>query len=65
VQFLSRSGNPQAQAEAPASANNYKEVPAETAAVGGWGMAANQQNGGGQTGSEELEKEEDFENIPF
>jgi single-strand DNA-binding protein len=63
VQFLRRSGNP--QAEAPASANNYKEVPADPAAVGGWGMAANQQNGGGQTGSEELEKEEDFENIPF
>jgi single-strand DNA-binding protein len=39
VQFLNRSGDPQQQAEAPASAN---EAPAETAGAGGWGLAAKQ-----------------------
>ena len=57
VQFLSRGTNPQAQAEVPASA----KVPAETAAVGGWGLAAQQQGEDDDTTS----KEEDFENIPF
>jgi hypothetical protein len=33
--------------------------------VGGWGLAAKQQATGSENGLEELEKEEDFENIPF
>ena len=40
VQFLSRRGDPQQQAEAPASVN---KAPARTAGVGGWGLAAKQQ----------------------
>jgi single-strand DNA-binding protein len=40
VQFLSRSGDPQQQAEAAASVN---VSPAETAGAGGWGLAAKQQ----------------------
>ena len=43
VQFLSRSGDPQQQAEAPAAVN---EAPGETADVGGWGLAAKQQAAG-------------------
>ena len=62
VQFLDRSGDPQAHAEHPASAN---KAPARTAGVGGWGLAAKQQATGSENGLEELEKEEDFENIPF
>jgi single-strand DNA-binding protein len=67
VQFLSRGINPEQQPEMGPSTNSSARVPQETTAgVGGWGMAANkQQDGDGQTGSEELEKEEDFENIPF
>ena len=64
VQFLNRSGDPQAHAEQhPASVN--KAPPARTAGVGGWGLAAKQQATGSENGLEELEKEEDFENIPF
>src|ERR687898_950806 len=37
VQFLSRGGDPQQQAEAPASVN---EAPGETAGAGGWGQVA-------------------------
>jgi single-strand DNA-binding protein len=62
VQFLSRSGDPQQQAEAPASVN---EARGETAGAGGWGLAAKQQAAGSQKGVEELKKEEDFENLPF
>jgi single-strand DNA-binding protein len=62
VQFLSRSGDPQQQAETPASVN---EAPAETADAGGWGLAAKQQAAGHEKGVEELKKEEDFENLPF
>src|SRR5215210_626518 len=62
VQFLSRSGDPQQQAEAPASVN---EAPAETAGAGGWGLAAKQQAAGSEKGVEELKKEEDFENLAF
>jgi len=40
VQFLSRSGDPQQQPEAPAFVN---EAPAETPGAGGWGLAAKQQ----------------------
>jgi single-strand DNA-binding protein len=64
VQFLNRGTNPQQQPEMGTSTNSAR-VPQETAAVGGWGMAAKQQDAGGQASSEELEKEEDFENIPF
>ena len=53
VQFLSRSGDPQQQVEAPAK---------KPAGVGGWGLAAKQQVGGNDTANS---KEEDFENIPF
>jgi len=49
VQFLSRGGNPQAQAEAPASAH---KAPTETAAVGGWGLAAEQLGRGEEAGLE-------------
>src|SRR5215203_2264980 len=45
--FLSRSGDPQQQAEAPASVD---EVAAETAGAGGWGLAAKQQAAGSQKG---------------
>ena len=45
VQFLGRSGDPQQQAEAPASVN---ETPAKTAGAGGWGLAAKQQAAGSQ-----------------
>jgi single-strand DNA-binding protein len=64
VQFLNRSGDhqQQAQADAPASVN---KAPAETAGAGGWGLAAKQQDTGSEKGVEELEKEEDFENLPF
>ena len=62
VQFLNRSGDPQAHAEHPASVN---KAPARTAGVGGWGLAAKQQATGSENGLEEPEKEEDFENIPF
>ena len=62
VQFLNRSGDPQAHAEHLASVN---KAPARTAGVGGWGLAAKQQGTGSKNGLEELEKEEDFENIPF
>jgi single-strand DNA-binding protein len=62
VQFLSRSGEPQQQAEAPASVN---EASAETAGAGGWGLAAKQQAAGSQKGVEEVKNEEDFENLPF
>ncbi len=58
VQFLSSGAIPQAQAEAPATAN---KAPAETAAVGGWGLAKQLQGEGDDTDS----KEEDFENIAF
>ena len=47
VQFLRRSGDPQQQAEAPASVN---EAPTETADAGGWGLAAKQQAAGSQKG---------------
>jgi hypothetical protein len=57
VQFLSRSGAPQQQPEAPASVN---EAPAETAGAGGWGLAAKQQAAGSEKGVEE-----DFENLSF
>jgi single-strand DNA-binding protein len=64
VQFLNRSGDPQAHAEQhPASVN--KAPPARTAGVGGWGLAAKQQATASENGLEEPEKEEDFENIPF
>jgi single-strand DNA-binding protein len=63
VQFLSRSGDPQAHAEAPASAN---KAPAETAAVGGWGVAQQQAEGNGTDSKEEEDlKEEDFDDLPF
>lgn len=63
VQFLSRSGDPQQQAEVPASANR---APAETAAVGGWGSAKQQAEGNGTDSKvEEDLKEEDFDDIPF
>src|SRR5215203_77168 len=63
VQFLSRSGDPQAHAEAPASAN---KAPAETAAVGGWGVARQQAEGNGTESKEEEDlKEEDFDDLPF
>jgi single-strand DNA-binding protein len=56
VQFLSRSGDPQAHAEAPA----------ETAAVGGWGLAQQQAEGNGTDSKEEEDlKEEDFDDLPF
>src|ERR671912_516529 len=55
VQFLSRSGDPQQQAEAPAS---VYEARGETAGAGGWGLAAKQQAAGSQKGVEELKKEE-------
>ena len=47
VQFLNRSGDPQQQAEAPASVN---EAPAETAGAGGWGLAAKQQAAASENG---------------
>jgi len=63
VQFLSRSGDPQQQAEVPASVN---KAPAETAAVGGWGIAKQQAEGNGTDSKvEEDLKEEDFDDIPF
>jgi single-strand DNA-binding protein len=63
VQFLSRSGDPQQQAEVPASAN---KAPAETTAVGGWGSAKQQAEGNGTDSKvEEDLKEEDFDDIPF
>jgi single-strand DNA-binding protein len=66
VQFLSRSTNPQHQTEMGARTNSAGDPQETTAGLGGWGMAANkQQDGDGKAGSEELEKEEDFENIPF
>ena len=64
VQFLSRGQNPQAEVstteeeEAPVSAN---KAPAETTAVGGWGLAAKQQDESEHNDA----KEEDFEDIPF
>jgi hypothetical protein len=42
---LRRSGDPQQQAEAPASIN---EAPGETAGAGGWGLAAKQQAAGSE-----------------
>jgi single-strand DNA-binding protein len=57
VQFLSRSGDPQAHVEAPASAD---KAPQETAAVGGWGLAKQQAESNGTNS-----KEEDFDDIPF
>ena len=63
VQFLSRSGDPQQQAEVLASAN---KAPAETTAVGGWGSAKQQAEGNGTDSKvEEDLKEEDFDDIPF
>jgi single-strand DNA-binding protein len=64
VQFLNRSGDPQAEAEASGSAN---KAPQETAAVGGWGVAKQQEAEGNGTNSKEEEdlKEEDFDDIPF
>jgi single-strand DNA-binding protein len=64
VQFLNRSGDPQQQTEIPASAN---KAPAETAGVGGWGLAHQQEAEGNGTDSKEEEnlKEEDFDDIPF
>jgi single-strand DNA-binding protein len=63
VQFLSRSGDPQQQAEVPASAN---KAPAETTTVGGWGSAKQQAEGNGTDSKvEEDLKEEDFDDIPF
>jgi single-strand DNA-binding protein len=62
VQFLRRNGDPQQQAEAGASAN---KAPVETPSVGGWGLAAKQQGAGSEKCLEKLEKEEDFESIPF
>src|SRR3954471_6650752 len=64
VQFLSRNGDPhpQQQAEVPVSSN---KGPVETAGVGGWGLAAKQQGAGSEKALEKLEKEEDFESIPF
>jgi single-strand DNA-binding protein len=63
VQFLNRSGNPQQQTEVPTSAN---KAPAETAAVGGWGLAQQQAEGNGTDSKEEENlKEEDFDDIPF
>jgi single-strand DNA-binding protein len=63
VQFLSRSGDPQQQAEVPASAN---KAPAETTAVGGWGSAKQQAEGNGTDSKvDEDLKEEDFDDIPF
>jgi single-strand DNA-binding protein len=63
VQFLSRSGDPQAHVEAPTSAN---KAPQETAAVGGWGLAKQQAEGNGTNSKEEEDlKEEDFDDIPF
>ena len=63
VQFLSRSGDPQQQAQVPASAN---KAPAETTAVGGWGIAKQQAEGNGTDSKEEEDlKEEDFDDIPF
>ena len=57
VQFLSRGQNPQAKAVSASA-----KVPAGSAAVGGWGHAAEQlQVGGDDTDS----KEEDFDDIPF
>ena len=47
VQFLRRSGDPQQQAEAPASVN---EAPARIADVGGWGLAAKQQAAASENG---------------
>ena len=64
VQFLSRGQNPQAEVstteeeEAPVSAN---KAPAETTAVGGWGLAAKQQDESEHNDA----KEEDVEDIPF
>jgi len=64
VQFLNRSGDPQAQEEASGSAT---KAPQETAAVGGWGLAKQQEAEGNGTNSKEKEdlKEEDFDDIPF
>src|SRR5829696_5985726 len=55
VQFLNRSGDPQQQAEAPASVNEApaNEARGETAGAGGWGLAAKQQAAGSQKGVEE------------
>ena len=58
MQFLSRGQNPQAE-EGLASAN---KVPAGSAALGGWGHAAKQLQGGGDDTDV---KEEDFEDMPF
>src|SRR3712207_5721014 len=45
MQFLSRSGDPQQQAEARAFVN---DAPARTASAGGWGLAAKQQAAGSE-----------------
>src|SRR5918995_1777192 len=50
VQFLSRSGDPQQQAEALTS---VYEAPVETAGAGGWGLAAKQQAAGSEKGVED------------
>src|SRR5215210_6217246 len=68
VQFLSRSSDPQAHAEAPASANkapaSANKASAETAAVGGWGLAQQHAEGNGTVSKEEEDlKEEDFDDI--
>jgi single-strand DNA-binding protein len=80
VQFLGRSEDPQQQAhsaEHPVSVNKVptetaptetaptETAPTETAGAGGWGLAAKQQAAGSEKGLEELEKEENFENLPF
>ena len=64
VQFLNRSGDPQQQTEAEASANKASQ---ETAAVGGgWGLAKQEDKGNGTDSKEEKDlKEEDFDDIPF
>ena len=50
VQFLNRSGDPQQQTEVFASAN---KAPVETAGVGGWGVAKQQEAEGNGTSSKE------------
>jgi single-strand DNA-binding protein len=65
VQFLMRNGDPHPQQQAEAGASATNKAPIETPGVGGWGLAAKQQGAGSEKGLEKLEKEEDFESIPF
>lgn len=61
VQFLSRGGTLQAEAEAEVSPSANKAPAEENAAVDGWGSAKTLQ---GEAEAVEI-KEEDFDDIPF